>query len=136
MKRIFSLVLVLALLMGCAVAETNGTGHWHDKWLPNYQYSGESKLPEYMNTESYFPIIKEGENVTLNLGLVYNDTYTDPEQVKDSWFYTFLAKETGLPVRMSRHPQDDVAIGLGAAAANDRLLSALIRSSAAEATGD
>ena len=38
--------------------------------------------------------------------------------------------------RMSRHPEDDVAIGLGAAAANDRLLSALIRSSAAEASGD
>lgn len=47
-----------------------------------------------------------------------------------------LAKETGLPVRMSRHPQDDTAIGLGAAAANDRLLSALIRSSAAEASGE
>ena len=47
-----------------------------------------------------------------------------------------LEKETGLPVHMSRHPQDDVVIGLGAAAANDRLLSALIRSSAAEATGD
>ena len=47
-----------------------------------------------------------------------------------------LEKETGLPVHVSAHPQDDVVIGLGAAAASDRLLSALIRSSAAEATGE
>lgn len=37
---------------------------------------------------------------------------------------------------MSEHPEDDVAIGLGAAAANERLLSTLIRASAAEATGE
>ena len=47
-----------------------------------------------------------------------------------------LHAETGLTVNMSRHPQDDVVIGLGAAATNERLLSSLIRSSAAEATGE
>ena len=47
-----------------------------------------------------------------------------------------LQRETGLTVSMSSHPQDDVAVGLGAAATNDRLLSALIRSSAAEASGE
>jgi len=47
-----------------------------------------------------------------------------------------LSRETGLPVHMSRHPQDDVVVGLGAVAANERLLSALIRSSAAESAGE
>ena len=52
MKKILSLVLALALLCGCtAFAEP----HEHDRWLPEYVYSGEIKLPEYMNTESYFP---------------------------------------------------------------------------------
>ena len=47
-----------------------------------------------------------------------------------------LEKETGLDVRMSAHPEDDAAIGLGAAAADDRLLSTLIRAGAAESTGE
>lgn len=47
-----------------------------------------------------------------------------------------LEKETGLDVRMSAHPEDDAAIGLGAAAADDRLLSGLIRAGAAESTGE
>lgn len=47
-----------------------------------------------------------------------------------------LHKETGLDVHTSAHPQDDVAIGLGAAAADDRLLSALIRAGAAESSGE
>lgn len=93
MKKILSLVLALVMLCGAvAFAEA----HEHDRWLPDYVYSGETKLPEYMNTESYFPIVKEGEDVTLTLGLVYDDTYTDPEQVKDCWFYTWLSKFTGV----------------------------------------
>ena len=47
-----------------------------------------------------------------------------------------LQRETGLPVTMSPHPQDDVAVGLGVAAGNDALLRDLIRSGAAESTGD
>ena len=45
-----------------------------------------------------------------------------------------LEKETGLAVRMSEHPQDDVVVGLGALASNDRLLNTLIRNGAAEGT--
>lgn len=108
MKRIFSLLLVLAMLCGCAIAETAPEGHWHDKWLPDYKYSGETKLPDYMNTDSYFPIVKEGEEVTLHLGLVYNDTYTDPEQVVDSWFYTWLAQETGLTFEYTLIPRSAI----------------------------
>ena len=95
MKRIISLLMVLAMLCSFAAAETT-EGEWHDRWLPVYTYSGETALPEYMNTESYFPIVKEGSDITLKIGLVYNDTYTDPDQVKDSWFYTFLSKYTGI----------------------------------------
>ena len=93
MKKILSLVLALAMLCGCtAMAEP----HEHDRWLPEYVYSGEKTLPAYMNTESYFPIVKPGEEITLTLGLVYDDTYTDPEQVKDCWFYTWLSQFTGV----------------------------------------
>ena len=55
MKKILTAALVLAMLLSCtAVAETEPTeGEWHDRWLPTYTYSGETKLPEYMNTESY-----------------------------------------------------------------------------------
>ena len=81
------------MLCGCtAFAEA----HENDRWLPEYTYSGEIKLPEYMNTEFYFPIVKEGADVTLTLGLIYDDTYTDPDQVKDSWFYTWLSQFTGI----------------------------------------
>ena len=47
-----------------------------------------------------------------------------------------LADETGLVVRMSDHPQDDVVMGLGAAASNDKLLGALVKTGAAEASGE
>ena len=47
-----------------------------------------------------------------------------------------LKSETGLEVRMSPHPQDDVAIGLGAAAGNEKMLRDLIRAGSAEATGE
>ena len=47
-----------------------------------------------------------------------------------------LAEETGLVVRMSEHPQDDTVIGLGAVATNDKLLSALAKTGAAETHGE
>ena len=93
MKKILSLVLALVLLCGCVPF---AQAHEHDRWLPDYVYSGEIKLPEYMNTESYFPIVKEGEEITLTLGLVYDDTYTNPDKVKASWFYTWLSQFTGI----------------------------------------
>jgi len=102
MKKILSIVLALVMLCGAvAFAEA----HEHDRWLPEYVYSGETKLPEYMNTESYFPIVKEGEEVTLNLGLVYNDTYTDPEQIEDCWFYTWLSQFTGINFEFTLVPK-------------------------------
>lgn len=94
MKKLLSLLLVLTMLCGAAAAE--GTGYWHDKWLPDYEYTGETKVPDYMNTDSYFPIVKEGNDITLKIGLVYDETYTDPDQVKDSWFYTWFSKYTGV----------------------------------------
>ena len=36
-KRLF-LLLVLTMLCGAAAAED--TGYWHDKWLPDYEYTG------------------------------------------------------------------------------------------------
>ena len=82
-------------------------------------------LPE-LHDSLYFCQVEDVNNFDL----------AEPIPGPSTDIYGRLAKETGLPVRMSRHPQDDTAIGLGAAAANDRLLSALIRSSAAEASGE
>jgi len=92
MKKFVSLLMVLAMLLSCvAMAETTTTeGEWHDRWLPTYTYSGETKLPEYMNTESYFPIVKEGYDVTLKVGVVYDDSKTDPDHVADSWMFKFF----------------------------------------------
>lgn len=98
MKKLVSLLMVLAMLLSCtAMAETAATeGEWHDRWLPTYVYSGETELPDYMNTESYWPIVKEGTDITLKVGIVYNDTYTDPEKLEDAWFYKFLTQYTGI----------------------------------------
>lgn len=98
MKRIVTLLMVLVMLLGStAMTETATTeGEWHDRWLPPYEYSGKTKLPEYMNTDSYWPIVKDSEDITLTIGIVYNDTYTDPEHVEKCWFYTFLSKYTNI----------------------------------------
>ena len=98
MKKLVSLLMVLAMLLSCtAVAETEPTeGEWHDRWLPTYTYSGETKLPEYMNTESYWPIVKEGYDVTLKLGVVYDDSKTEPSKIENMWIFTFLSKYTGI----------------------------------------
>lgn len=47
-----------------------------------------------------------------------------------------LEKETGVPVRMSEHPREDVALGLGMAASSERLLNALAKTGAAELTAE
>ena len=47
-----------------------------------------------------------------------------------------LERETGVPVRMSDHPREDVALGLGMAASSEKLLNALARSGAAELTAE
>lgn len=47
-----------------------------------------------------------------------------------------LEKETGVPVRCSEHPQDDVALGLGMVASNDRLLNTLAQYGSAELTAE
>lgn len=100
MKKLVSLLMVLAMLLSCtctAMAETATTeGEWHDRWLPTYVYSGETKLPDYMNTESYFPIVKEDADITLKIGLVYNDTYCTPEKIENMWFYKFLTEYTNI----------------------------------------
>ena len=98
MKKLVSLLMVLAMLLSCtAMAETATTeGEWHDRWLPTYTYSGETKLPEYMNTESYWPIVKEGYEVTLKLGIVYADTKTEPAKIEEMWLFKFLNKFTGI----------------------------------------
>ena len=98
MKKLVSLLMVLAMLLSCtAMAETATTeGEWHDRWLPTYTYSGETKLPEYMNTESYWPIVKEGHEVTLKLGIVYADTKTEPAKIEEMWLFKFLNKFTGI----------------------------------------
>lgn len=47
-----------------------------------------------------------------------------------------LEKETGVPVHMSEHPREDVALGLGMAASSEKLLNALARTGAAELTAE
>ncbi len=47
-----------------------------------------------------------------------------------------LEKETGVAVHVSEHPRDDVALGLGMAASDERLLNALAKSGAAELTAE
>ena len=47
-----------------------------------------------------------------------------------------LEKETGVPVHMSEHPREDVALGLGIVASSEKLLNALARSGAAELTAE
>ncbi len=47
-----------------------------------------------------------------------------------------LEKETGVPVHMSEHPREDVAIGLGMIASSERLLDLLVKSGSAELTAE
>lgn len=47
-----------------------------------------------------------------------------------------LEREAGVPVHVSRHPQRDVVLGLGAAASDERLMSLLERGGALDLTSD
>lgn len=54
---------------------------------------GVAETPEYLNTESMMPFVKEGESATLTVGVVLGEKYCEPQ---DSWYWKWMEDVTGV----------------------------------------
>lgn len=55
----------------------------------------ESLYPEYLNLDSFRPIVKEGEDITLEI-VVSRDSGTAKSDIQDSWFGKFIEQKLNI----------------------------------------
>ncbi len=57
-----------------------------------------SKVPEYINTDSQFPIVKEGTDITLKVMIVNGPMYANMDSIRDVYFTNAYEKMTGVKI--------------------------------------
>ena len=57
-----------------------------------------SEVPEYINTESQFPIVKEGTDITLKVMIVNGPMYSNMDSIRDVYFTNAYEKMTGVKI--------------------------------------
>lgn len=57
-----------------------------------------SEVPEYINTESQFPIVKEGSDITLKVMIVNGPMYSNMDSIRDVYFTNAYEKMTGVKI--------------------------------------
>ena len=104
-KQIKSFVafgLIFGLLAGCGNAqnqtkESNSNETQTSSTVSSEVVSSEvveNKYPEYLNLDTYRPIVKEGEKVTLTMTMTPSSAATtEPDQ---RWFYQFIEENMNM----------------------------------------
>ena len=57
-----------------------------------------SEVPEYINTDSQFPIVKEGTDITLKVMIVNGPMYANMDSIRDVYFTNAYEKMTGVKI--------------------------------------
>ena len=117
MKKVISILLVTGmtagLLAGCGGKDgASGSGQEPDQ--AQGAESGGSKAdggtenqnPDYLNLESYRPIVKEGEEITLKL-VVKRDPIANTD-IEDNWFVQFAEQELNINLEFEEVTEENV----------------------------
>lgn len=91
MKKLLTLVLALAMLLTAVPAL--------------------AEIPDYVNTESTFPVVKEGgPEVTVSVLTTRNSTATN--DIEDVWFFKYLAEKMNIKFELEQTMERDQRISL------------------------
>ena len=91
-KKVLALLLVACMTLGIA-----GCGNGNKK--PNNGNSNISaEVPEYINTESALPIVKEGNDITLEVMIVNGPLYSNLDSIEDVYFVNAYEEKTNVHI--------------------------------------
>ena len=102
-KKILALLLACAIMLGLAACGGNGgnAGNNNGGNTGNNGNNGgnvEVKIPDYINTESQMPIVKEGTDITLDVMIVNGPMYANMDSIRDVYFTQAYEKKTGVKI--------------------------------------
>ena len=101
MKAKKLLALLLALVMTVSLAACGGNSNNEETKGGNATAGGdksEASVPDYLNTESQFPIVKEGTDITLEVMVVNGPMYSNMSSIHDVYFVDAYEKMTGIHI--------------------------------------
>lgn len=90
MKKLLALVLSLAMLLTSAAAL--------------------AEIPDYVNTDSMYPAVKDGTDVTISILTTRNSTATN--DIEDVWFFQWLAEAMGVNLELEQTLETQERISL------------------------
>ena len=90
MKKLLALVLSLAMLLTSAAAL--------------------AEIPDYVNTDSMYPAVKDGKDVSISILTTRNSTATN--DIEDVWFFQWLAEAMDVELELEQTLETQERISL------------------------
>ena len=99
---LLSLVMIAAVFAGCAGSGKQSSETQSESSQPSEasQDSGESSepdspYPDYLNLDSYYPLVKEGNDITIKVATLQADGYgtSNPD---DYWFFAWIQQKMNI----------------------------------------
>ena len=108
MKSLVALGLSVGLLAGCGSEPTTSVSEVKESSSEVKESSSEvveSKYPEYLNLDSFRPIVKEGEKITLTMTMgTTSATTSEPE---GRWFYHFMEEVLNIDLEVDQNYNEE-----------------------------
>jgi len=68
-----------------------------------------SGIPSYINLDGYFPVVKQGTNVSMTLSFLPDETFAKTSNPDDFWWFTFIRREMNIDIKATpRAPGNEV----------------------------
>jgi len=58
-------------------------------------------IPGYINLDGYFPVVKQGTNVSLTVSWLPDETYAKTSDPADIWWFTFVKKAMNIDLKVT-----------------------------------
>lgn len=96
-KKLLAFVLACLLLMSLVACSNNGGA---DSTQGGNKPGNDTPvaIPDYINTESQMPIVKEGTDITLKIMVVNGPMYSNMNSLRDVYFTEAYEKKTGVKI--------------------------------------
>ena len=92
-KKLIAFVLAVVTLLSLTACNSNK----NPSGTVGGQYISDG-VPEYINTESQMPIVKEGTDITLKVMVVNGPMYSNMNSIRDVYFTNAYEKKTGVKI--------------------------------------
>lgn len=148
-KALISLAVVTAMLVGCGNTATQETEKAESSETIQEEKTEESKenadpqeneeavaseYPEYLNLDDYRPIVKEGEKITLTVGVDRGEHSVS--NIEDSWFAHFIEEKLNIDLEIIEVNDEKKSLMLTSGELPDMLLGVSLTNSEVVLYGD